>query len=64
MLYIIAVGDKAWEAASSEVKEETGISKVLLYTSKKFDQIYSPRENYIYVAPVLTKRRYRDLLLK
>ncbi|WEG14487.1 NUDIX domain-containing protein [Pullulanibacillus sp. KACC 23026] len=48
----IEAGEKAWEAALREVKEETGISRVLLYTSNKFDQIYSPKENYIYVAPV------------
>ncbi|MFE8699764.1 NUDIX pyrophosphatase [Cytobacillus sp. FJAT-54145] len=45
-------GERAWEAALREVKEETGISNIKLYTSNKFDQIYSPKENYIYVAPV------------
>ncbi|MGE7835604.1 NUDIX domain-containing protein [Viridibacillus arvi] len=45
-------GEKVWEAAFREIKEETGITKLLLYTSNKFDQIYSPQENYIYVAPV------------
>ncbi|MEK3887738.1 NUDIX hydrolase [Bacillus sp. FSL K6-3431] len=48
----IEEGEKAWESALREIKEETGITKVLLYTSNKFDQIYSPKENYIYVAPV------------
>ena len=48
----IEEGEKAWEAASREIKEETGITNVVLYTSNKFDQIYSPKENYIYVAPV------------
>ena len=48
----IEEGEKAWEAAFREIKEETGITKLLLYTSNKFDQIYSPQENYIYVAPV------------
>lgn len=45
-------GEKAWESALREVREETGISNVSLYTSNKFDQIYSPEGNYIYVAPV------------
>ncbi|WP_186577188.1 NUDIX hydrolase [Aquibacillus kalidii] len=45
-------GEKAWETSLREVKEETGITKVTLYTSNKFDQIYSPKENYIYLAPV------------
>ncbi|MDZ5472404.1 NUDIX domain-containing protein [Bacillus sp. 31A1R] len=45
-------GEKAWESALREVREETGISNISLYTSNKFDQIYSPEENYIYVAPV------------
>lgn len=48
----IEEGEQAWEAALREIKEETGITNVLLYTSNKFDQIYSPSENYIYVAPV------------
>ncbi|MFJ7915649.1 MULTISPECIES: NUDIX pyrophosphatase [unclassified Lysinibacillus] len=48
----IEEGELAWESAVREVKEETGITKVLLYTTNKFDQIYSPKENYIYVAPV------------
>ncbi|WP_249315745.1 NUDIX domain-containing protein [Bacillus sp. FJAT-49711] len=48
----IEEGETAWEAALREVKEETGIQQVLLYTSNNFDQIYSSKENYIYVAPV------------
>jgi dATP pyrophosphohydrolase len=48
----IEKGEKAWEAALREIKEETGISKVSIYTSNKFDQFYSPNEDYIYVAPV------------
>jgi dihydroneopterin triphosphate diphosphatase len=44
--------EKAWESALREVKEETGITNVLLYTANKFDQIYSPQEDYIYIAPV------------
>jgi dihydroneopterin triphosphate diphosphatase len=48
----IEEGEKAWEAALREIKEETGITKVSLYTSNKFDRFYSKKENYIYVAPV------------
>lgn len=48
----IEEGESAWESALREIKEETGITKVLLYASNKFDQIYSPKENYIYIAPV------------
>jgi len=48
----IEKGESAWEAALREIKEETGITKVALYTSNQFDQLYSPKENYIYVAPV------------
>ncbi|MGE7113533.1 NUDIX hydrolase [Lysinibacillus sp. NPDC047702] len=44
--------ESAWEAALREIKEETGITKVRLYTSNKFDQIYSPKKDYIYIAPV------------
>ena len=45
-------GEKAWQAALREIKEETGITKVSLYITNKFDQLYSPDENYIYIAPV------------
>lgn len=48
----IEEGEKAWEAALREVKEETGITNLPLYSSNQFDQIYSPEENYIYIAPV------------
>lgn len=48
----IEEGEKAWEAALREIREETGITKVSLYTSNKFDQFYSAKEEYIYVAPV------------
>jgi dihydroneopterin triphosphate diphosphatase len=48
----IEEGEKAWESALREIQEETGITKVSLYISNKFDQFYSSRENYIYVAPV------------
>lgn len=48
----IEKGEEAWEAALREIKEETGITNVKLYTSNKFDQIYSYKENFIYVAPV------------
>ncbi|WP_235850455.1 NUDIX domain-containing protein [Niallia circulans] len=44
--------EQAWEAALREVKEETGITKLALYSSNTFDQIYSPVENYLYIAPV------------
>ncbi|MBN8236396.1 NUDIX domain-containing protein [Halobacillus kuroshimensis] len=48
----IEEGEKAWEAALREIKEETGITDLSLYSSNQFDQIYSPKENYIYIAPV------------
>ncbi|WP_160036401.1 NUDIX hydrolase [Paenibacillus sp. An7] len=48
----IEEGEKAWEAALREIREETGITKVSLFTSNKYDQFYSANENYIYVAPV------------
>lgn len=48
----IEKGEKAWEAAFREVEEETGVTKVDLYVSNKFDQFYSPMEEYIYIAPV------------
>ncbi|GIN74494.1 NUDIX hydrolase [Bacillus sp. J14TS2] len=48
----IEEGETAWQSALREVEEETGITKFSLYTSNKFDQFYSPDEDYIYLAPV------------
>lgn len=48
----IEKGEKAWEAALREISEETGITKVTLYTSNKFDQFYGSEKDYIYIAPV------------
>lgn len=48
----IEEGEKAWEAALREIQEETGITKVSLYSSNKFDQFYGSKEDYIYIAPV------------
>ncbi|RWZ58651.1 NUDIX domain-containing protein [Halobacillus fulvus] len=48
----IEEGEAAWEAALREVEEETGLKSISLYTSTLFDQIYSPAEDYIYLAPV------------
>jgi dihydroneopterin triphosphate diphosphatase len=48
----IEEGETAWEAALREIKEETGISLPYLYISNQYDQIYSAKDNYIYMAPV------------
>ncbi|MCA0969301.1 NUDIX domain-containing protein [Halobacillus litoralis] len=48
----IEEGETAWEAALREIEEETKITQLSLYSSNLFDQIYSPFENYIYIAPV------------
>ncbi|MBB6021135.1 dATP pyrophosphohydrolase [Paenibacillus sp. JGP012] len=48
----IEYGEKAWEAALREIREETGITEVRLYSSNQFEQFYSPTEDYIYMAPV------------
>ena len=48
----IEQGEKAWEAALREVREETGITDIRLYTSNQFEQFYSQVEDYIYMAPV------------
>lgn len=48
----IEAGEEAWEAALREIQEETGITKISLYSSNQFDQFYSKRGNYIYIAPV------------
>lgn len=48
----IEEGEKAWEAAFREIREETGITEVSLYVSNAFDEFYSPAGNYIYKAPV------------
>ncbi|MFI8684871.1 NUDIX pyrophosphatase [Rossellomorea sp. NPDC077527] len=48
----IEEGETATEAAYREVKEETGISDISLYSANTFDKIYSIEGNYIYIAPV------------
>lgn len=48
----IEQGETAWQAALREIREETSITKVSLYSSNKFDQFYSATQDYIYVAPV------------
>lgn len=48
----IEEGESAVEAALREIKEETGLIPEQLYTSNKLEQIYNPKENYIYTAPV------------
>lgn len=40
------------KAALREVHEETGITEVRLYSANQFEQYYSPKEGYIYTAPV------------
>ncbi|MEC0126546.1 NUDIX hydrolase [Paenibacillus pabuli] len=48
----IEMGEKAWEAALREIREETGITEVRLYSANQFEQYYSPMEDYTYTAPV------------
>ncbi|WP_079479085.1 NUDIX hydrolase [Halobacillus salinus] len=48
----IEEGETAWQAALREIEEETGITDLSLYASNQFDRIYSPGQNYIYMAPV------------
>lgn len=48
----IEEGEKAWEAALREVKEETSVTKLDLYASNTFDQFYRPHKNDLYIAPV------------
>lgn len=45
-------GETAIQAVYREIAEETGITELVLYSSNQFDQIFSPQENYIYIAPV------------
>lgn len=48
----IEAGEKAYETAIREIKEETGLIPLSLYTSNTFDQFYDPVKNWIYLAPV------------
>jgi len=45
-------GETVIEAVYREIAEETGITELALYSSNQFDQIFSPQENYIYIASV------------
>ena len=44
--------ETAIDTALREIKEETGLVPVRLYTSNKFEEFYNPKENYIYKSPV------------
>lgn len=48
----IEEGEKAWEAALREVREETGLTDIRLYVSNTFEQYYHPKGDFIYMAPV------------
>lgn len=48
----IEAGEKAWESALREIKEETGIHNVSLYSASICEQFYGVIEEFIYVAPV------------
>ncbi|MDP9701503.1 NUDIX hydrolase [Paenibacillus polysaccharolyticus] len=52
--------EKAWEAAIREIREETGITDIRLYTSNQFEQFYSQAEDYIYMAPVFVGYVHED----
>lgn len=45
-------GETAIDTVYREIREETGITEFELYSANQFDQIFSPKENYIYIAPV------------
>lgn len=48
----IEAGETAIDAVFREIREETGITELQLYSANQFDKIFSPKENYIYIAPV------------
>lgn len=48
----IEEGEKAWEAAIREIWEETGITKVSLYSSNICEQFYNIDRDSIWIAPV------------
>ena len=48
----IEAGETAIDAVYREIREEAGITELELYSANQFDQIFSPKENYIYIAPV------------
>lgn len=48
----IEVGERAWESALREIREETGIVNVSLYSANICEQFYGVIEEFIYIAPV------------
>jgi dihydroneopterin triphosphate diphosphatase len=48
----IELGEKAWEAALREIKEETGIVPEQLYSADTCEQFYELEKDSIWIAPV------------
>lgn len=48
----IEVGEKAWGSAVREIREETGIVNVSLYSANICEQFYGVIDELIYIAPV------------
>lgn len=52
----IESGETAWQAAVREVKEETGLKPITVYTSGNTDMFYNPVDEVMEVAPVFVVR--------
>lgn len=48
----IEPGEKAWEAALREIKEETGLVPDVLYSADTCEQFYEVEKDSIWMAPV------------
>ena len=45
-------GEKAFETALREVKEETGLNPVSVFVAQRVNEFYTPHNNRIYLIPV------------
>jgi dATP pyrophosphohydrolase len=52
----IEAGEKAWQAAVREVREETGLKPITIYTSGTTDLFYNPAEEVMEMVPVFVVR--------
>lgn len=61
---LVEKGEKPWEAALREIKEETGIIPSKLFSANKMELFYEVRQNCINMVPVFLAFVDKDIPVK